>query len=334
MDETEVRHVLGVLGSHVSSMSTHGWLRCTCPLAKYKHAKGTDNVPSFAVSIEPESISYFRCQSCGSKGTMIDLIWQLERLSKKTMPDVAAFVMKTNNIRVAKLSEKLASVSYGVPPPRTVAGIRVSAAKAPKLEVTVLPETDLDAFETPTGEVLEYLKGPRRGLTDETIFEWELCWQPHARRVGIPVRDLDGKLVGISGRAFDPMQKPKYLHSTGFQRQLYLFGEYFINKDYRTAYIVEGHFDAIKLWQYGYDNVLAIMGSSLNLLQLEKLKKYFENIVLVPDGDEPGYEAVSKMKVQLHPHFKIKLIPVPYGKDPDELTKDEAKELIGPPQRA
>ena len=52
--------------------------------------------------------------------------------------------------------------------------------------------------------------------------------------------------------------------------------------------IVEGFFDAAKVWQAGYRNVVALMGSSLSDVQAGLLPQHFWLGLLMLDGDSAG----------------------------------------------
>jgi DNA primase len=134
--------------------------------------------------------------------------------------------------------------------------------------------------------------------------------------------------VGISGRAFHAEQLPKYLHSSGFRRDYYLYGEYQARTGER-GFLCEGFFDVIYLRQYGY-NAVAMLGSHLSRFQVEKLVKFFSDVVIVPDGDGPGYEAAKKAEAQLSPRLPTIVAKVPFGKDPDQLDENELTSLLGP----
>lgn len=338
MNANEAEHLLSQLGSSRFSLSGKGWLRATCPFAPWKHAKGRDSQPSFAVSIEPGSVSHYKCLACGVKGDMLSFAWRLESISNRKWPEIVEFVQKTNVVSLASIREKLEKGTYTPRPPVEIAGLQVSSRQQQQLhltpeELTVLPDETLDAFTDPEGPVLNYLH-KKRGLKDDTIRKWEILWQPKVGRIAIPIRDCQGRLVAISGRAFRDGQFPKYMHSKGFKRDYYVYGENLLEeKPGQVGYLVEGFFDVINLWQLGYDNVVAMMGSYLSKMQEEKLVKYFSRLVVVPDGDQAGYEAADRVKAQMMARMKCRVMPMPPGFDPGDLTAEMAENLLGPPPR-
>jgi hypothetical protein len=269
---------------------------------------------------------------------MLAFAWRLEVLSGKKWPELAAYIQQTNAVSLASIRERLQKGTYEAKPLIEVAGIKVSAKQQQQLYLTpeslpVLPDETLDAFEVPTGKVLDYLH-KKRGLKDKTIQKWEILWQPKAGRIAIPIRDCQQRLVAVSGRAFRDGQHPKYMHSTGFRRDFYLYGEHLLEeKPGQVGYLVEGFFDVINLWQLGYDNVVAMMGSYLSQIQVEKLVKYFSRLVVVPDGDQPGYEAADRVKSQMMARMRCRVMPMPESFDPGDLTAQMAENLLGVPPR-
>jgi DNA primase len=339
----EARYLMERVGGEKFSVSGRGWLRSTCPFARWTHSGGTDAQPSFAVVTEDAGMSSYKCYGCGLKGTMSTFVFRYERLSGKSNAELHAYVQRTNQYSLEALEARATSLEYGKTKPVSAnMPLFQSSPQGNQMslevltEMPVLPESKLSAFEKPSGDVLRYLRGKRK-LSDLTISLWELLWDPEKDRIIVPLRNARGELVATSGRAFYDWQKPKYMHSKGFKRDLLLYGEnqLFLPEDgvKSVGYVVEGFFDVIKLWQHGYDNVQAIMGSYLSKTQEQKLVDSFDAVVIVPDGDKAGYEAADRMQTQLKKRLRCTVVPMPFGYDPDDLTPGMAETLLGPPSR-
>jgi 5S rRNA maturation endonuclease (ribonuclease M5) len=131
------------------------------------------------------------------------------------------------------------------------------------------------------------------------------------------------------------MKPPKYLHSKGFKRNYILYGEHRQEQapDGRV-YVVEGHLDMIKMWQAGYRPVVALLGSHPGEAQIEKLIKYWEKIIVVPDGNQAGWsmgEAVKKMVAKRVP---VTVKRLENNLDPGQMTEEQFRDLLGPPPLA
>jgi DNA primase len=83
------------------------------------------------------------------------------------------------------------------------------------------------------------------------------------------------------------------------KKEYVLYGEHKINRDLDTAIIVEGPLDALHLWQFGYDNVLALQGSDPSVKQLRKLVHFFRNIIVFVDADKAGKKMGEKVVQKL-----------------------------------
>lgn len=354
MDVPQIMEFLRRLGCEKIYVGSGKWVKATCPL-QYRHNDGCDSTPSFAVSIDPGDMSNCRCMACGAHGDLMTILWRLEADGRRSRPDLARFLMQHNQINAEKfefngkeptdLHGKIQAAKrrkYVPRPPQNY----VRPDDEPQAEV---PENVLrQMIDAMPEHVMEHLtQKPNsllgregRGLTPMTVAEWELGWHASQRRICIPIRDEDGKLVALSGRAFNGA-KPKYLHSR-FKRDRVLYGEHKRNKLVRSGYLFEGFFQAIFSWQCGYENVLARMGTHLSHLQAAKLVRWFDHLTIVPDGDKAGKDAAERdrrtlehMQItddngEVHRLEQIAISDMPKGKDADTLEPSRLRALLGP----
>jgi DNA primase len=311
------------------------WVRGCCPL----HA---EKMPSFGVKIDLEQRSHYHCFVCNggpSQKTIYDLVHLVRKLEVRRSRDyshVLEYIQKRERGAIVSLLTKAKAASEGFfasRPRVTVAGIAVDAGVLPPSDpaqpagpvLPVLPESSLLPLGERPPDVESYLVS--RGLDVPILDEWEVGWHPYARRISFPVRDMTGALVGISGRAYDSTTKPKFLHSEHFQKSYYLYGEYKVRTG-GPGFLVEGFCDVLYLRQHGYPAV-AMFGTSLSRFQAEKLTRLFSELVVIPDGDGPGWDAAKKIVNGIP--MKVRMVPMEPGKDPDNLTLVELHELLGPP---
>lgn len=336
MDAQQIEQLLRVLGCEKIKYGSR-WVNASCPFASSRHSKGSDRRPSFGVLVS-EGVSHYRCLACGVVGDLHGLIWTLSRhrgtgrwywdacrLLHHETPS-ASDLERMSELADTPIDarERLERSNYwGPPAPRQTS----RALNLDTLEYPVLAESDLQKFRDLPPVARDYLTGPKRKLQLHTIDIWELGWQPYSRRIVIPVRDWDGRLVGLTGRAVDPDNDPKFLHSTGFKRDYFLFGEHMVERG-ESGYLVEGHFDVIYLRQMGYPNAVAVMGSHLSVVQVEKLIKMFPDVTIIPDGDQAGGDAAAKWEYALRGRVPVRVATVMEGRDPDEYAQDELDELL------
>ena len=144
-------------------------------------------------------------------------------------------------------------------------------------------------------------------------------------RIMIPLTDLDGKVVGFTGRIFNGEASAKYINTK--ETKIYVKGKLIFNyhnaknyiRDEKCAIIVEGNMDAIRMYSNGIKNVLAIMGTVVTKEQINILKKLRVPIILVLDNDEAGELATNTIGEELTSNnIDVKVVRLTDAKDPDE----------------
>jgi DNA primase len=92
------------------------------------------------------------------------------------------------------------------------------------------------------------------------------------------------------------------------------------------AVIVEGYMDVIMAHQYGYNNVVASMGTAITEKHINILKKLTKNIALALDPDKAGEEAMThSVDYENTLDVEIEVVILPSGEDPDEVIKANPK---------
>ena len=146
-------------------------------------------------------------------------------------------------------------------------------------------------------------------------------------RLMFPIIDVRGNVIGFGGRIIknDP-NAAKYLNSPEtmiFNKRKNLFGLNLAKKTKADSLIlVEGNIDVVALHQYGFDNAVASLGTSLTEEHASLLTRYTENVILLYDGDEAGQRAAQRAIPMLEKAgLNIKVLQLKDAKDPDEYLK-------------
>lgn len=167
-------------------------------------------------------------------------------------------------------------------------------AKLREVDVTqrvrVLPESTLDRYkDVPTDYWAQ-----TRGFTQDTIDAFDLGYDPIEDAAIIPVRDIEGRLLGVTRRYLDPDAHLKYRDAKGFRKADNLFASWMAAADESpTVVLTEGPLDAVKVWQAGHAAV-AQFGSYITPRQIRLLRILGTlEIVLFYDHDEGGRKAVQ-----------------------------------------
>jgi len=262
-----------LMGTQLKSRGNGTSYMASCPFG-HNHASGKDKHPSMSVIFGDPS--GWKCFGCNDGGTIRKLAKKYleENGDSRPLEFIRGFDDKKNYGERAR-----SKGTYQEERAKKIARMNKKAAKA-KAPVT---EARLKDF---MHEVPEYAF--ERGLTKKQIIDWEIGYDRDQDRLIIPVRDMHGKLFGVSGRDLSGESKIKYRHYPGLNKEAVLYGEKFINIKKPRAYIVEGFFDVIGLQRHGLENVFATMGTSISTYQEQKLIRWFKEIIFVPDGDLAG----------------------------------------------
>jgi len=141
-------------------------------------------------------------------------------------------------------------------------------------------------------------------------------------RLIFPVLDAMGRVIAFGGRTLGE-DTAKYLNSPEsvlFNKSGALYGIH-AAKDAivreRTAVVVEGYTDCLMAHQYGVDNVIATLGTSLTTEHARLLSRYAERIVLVYDADAAGQKASDRaIEIFFRQQIEVRLATLPKGMDP------------------
>ncbi|MCB8920812.1 MAG: DNA primase [Ardenticatenaceae bacterium] len=170
-------------------------------------------------------------------------------------------------------------------------------------------------------------------------------------RLMIPIRDVNGRVVGFGARTLEKDGIPKYLNSPQtelFDKSSLLFGLDTAKRHIREArqvVIVEGYMDVMQGWQHGFRNMVAQMGTALTERQLQLLKRYTKRFVLALDADAAGakatlrglqvaretldhdvevrFDAQGLVRHEARLQADIQVVTLPEGNDPDKIIRTQ-----------
>ncbi|MGA1871082.1 MAG: DNA primase [bacterium] len=150
-------------------------------------------------------------------------------------------------------------------------------------------------------------------------------------RIIFPILNLYGEIIGFGGRCIsDSNNMPKYLNSPEtllYKKGQNLFGLYHAHNDIRkkeAAILVEGYLDFFSVYQAGFKNVVATLGTALTPAQVSVLKRYTRHVYLIFDSDTAGQKAAKRgVELFLDAGIKIKIVVLPEGEDPNSLIQKE-----------
>ena len=146
-------------------------------------------------------------------------------------------------------------------------------------------------------------------------------------RLMFPIIDVRGNVIGFGGRIIkNNSDAAKYLNSPEtliFNKRKNLFGLNLAKKSKQGYLIlVEGNIDVVALHQYGFDNAIASLGTSLTEEQAVLMTRYTDQVVLIYDGDNAGQRAAQRaIPILEKAGLQVKVLQMRDAKDPDEFLK-------------
>ncbi|MBO5318053.1 MAG: DNA primase, partial [Oscillospiraceae bacterium] len=183
----------------------------------------------------------------------------------------------------------------------------------------------------------------KKGYTDQELIDADLVGEKNGRiydrfrdRLMFPIIDVRGYVIGFGGRVLGD-GTPKYLNTSEtliFNKRKNLFGLNFAKKTkYPYLILVEGNVDVVTLHQFGFDNAVASLGTSLTEEHAALLSRYTEQVVLTYDSDAAGQRAAQRAIPMLEKvGIQVKVLQMKDAKDPDEFLhkfgKDKFKLLL------
>jgi DNA primase len=154
-------------------------------------------------------------------------------------------------------------------------------------------------------------------------------------RLMIPVSDLDGRVVAMAGRVWEPAsderaaREAKYVNSPTtdiYEKGRLLYGLRQARPHVKAGglvFLVEGYFDLISLVSYGVKPVAAVMGTALTAQQLSALRSLAKEVHLVFDSDEAGERATKRaLPLLYNAGLDGRVIRLPDGHDPDSFVRE------------
>jgi DNA primase len=153
-------------------------------------------------------------------------------------------------------------------------------------------------------------------------------------RLMFPIFSTMGVPIAFGGRILEKGE-PKYLNSPEtlvFHKGRVLYGLSETAKYIRTedqAIVVEGYMDLIALYQAGFRNVVASMGTAFTQDHSRLLHRMTKNVVVLFDGDQAGQVAAERsLPILLSGDVYPKGLTLPDNQDPDDFVKANGAETL------
>ncbi len=313
-----------------------------CPFHKEK-------TPSFTVNDEK---SFYHCFGCGAHGDIVRFTMETEGLSfpesVERLAAAAGMVMPVDTPEQRQAVEKAKGLKEVMEAAclwfqNQLFSDNSSAAQEYVRSRALTAETvrEFRLGYAPNGSQLLRSHMKDLGFKDSHLLESGLVRKPDdgrepydyfRGRLIFPIMNRSGQVIAFGGRVIGEGE-PKYLNSPEtslFNKGATLYG---LDKARQAAYqaseiiVTEGYMDVIALWQNGFTQTVAPLGTALTEDQIKLLWRIVEEPTLCFDGDNAGQRAALRAATRalplLEPGKSLKTAFLPQGEDPDSLLRAE-----------
>jgi DNA primase len=249
--------------------------------------------------------------SCGESGTLIELV---RRVLHKNDFEAMRFISAQEKEVLNNFDEVMAGIFEEKPdfeefPEETLKGLYNGLVGSEKAK--------------------DYFKS--RGIDMSSMAHFSLGYSEKQNMVTVPVHSPDGIPIGIVGRS---IEGKSFKNSTNLPKSKTLFNVHRAKIIGSNVIVVESSFDAIRVHQAGFPNVVATLGGFLSTEQHGILNRYFNRVIVMTDADLAGRELGLSIANRLknkdllwasHEYGKI----YPHdAKDAGDMTDEEIKNCI------
>jgi DNA primase len=196
----------------------------------------------------------------------------------------------------------------------------------------LLPESFLGLFDQCPTQLLN------EGYPEELLRKFDIGFDAVHRRTTFPLRDWRGRLVGISGRATEEHQVPRYkvydweykdfgLPERATQKRALLWNvhavipQLVLGADRTTRYVVvsEGFKSTLRITQAGISNVVGLLGSYMSKEQQQLLENMGCAVILMFDNNPAGQDGQKDAGLRLTGKVHQLYVATYDGDQPSEL---------------
>ena len=311
-----------------------------------------EKTPSFAIN---EGGQFYHCFGCGESGDVIKFVSELEALD--FMEAVKLLAQRANmpmpettndNQRTAELKRKRDVLLKILNDCAHFYLDNLNSGKA-EAHVNYILKRNIPANMVRTfglGASLNFADLPKyllsKGYSKQDIVDSGVVNEVNGRlsdaqggRLIFPIINSYNEVIAFGGRAMQKTDFGKYVNTREtliFNKRKNLYNINLLKKLKRSQAVkqvimVEGYMDTISLYQAGFKNVVASMGTSLTQDQARLIKRYADTVLISYDGDSAGQNAnLRGLDILKDEGLNVKVVPLPEGLDPDDVIKQRGAE--------
>lgn len=328
--------IVDVIGDYVKLTKSGSSYKGLCPFHKEK-------TPSFNVNRENQ---FYHCFGCGAGGNVISFLMEhtglsyidsVKFLAKRINYDLPEESYSQGMTQKRELRQKLyemhkEAARFYYDNLMSIEGRR-AREYLDNRQVLTSARKRFGLGYSPIAKGALYNKLKESGFDDDIIFKSGLAYKKDDgavfdkffNRLMFPIIDVYGNIIGFGGRILGEGQ-PKYLNSP--ESDIFVKSEHLYNLNLarksrsKELILVEGYMDVIAIYQAGFTNVVASLGTAFNENHAKVLRNYAKSVILLFDSDEAGTKAILRaIPVLKKAGLRVKVVQVTDAKDPDEYIK-------------
>ena len=336
-----------LVGSYVPLERKGGnwWGRCP-----FHHEK----TPSFTVNADNQ---FYHCFGCGASGDAITFIREIESVdfmdAVKMLAERAKIPMPELNFDSEQILEQKKKRDNLLKILRTTAHFYLDNLNSGKADAHIQYILDRKISASVVrkfglGASLNFQDLPQflldSGFSRQDILDSGVVTESEKNhrlidaqggRLIFPVINAFGDVVAFGGRVLEKTDFAKYKNTREtmvFNKSKNLYNINQVKKQkkaglLKNAIIVEGYMDTIALFQAGFENVVASMGTALTKEQARLIKRYTDTVYISYDGDFAGQKgAIRGLEMLRDEQINVRVVPLPEGLDPDDVIKKQGSE--------
>ena len=324
--------IVDVVGRCVQLKKLGKNYRGLCPFHSEKN-------PSFYVN--PEKGIYY-CFGCNKGGNAINFLMEYEKLDfpdaiKRLAANLGIEIDTTRGLRYKELYEanELACQFYAQCLSRDIGRRGQEYLIRRNIKLDKLQDFRL-GYAPASGGLTTFMR--QKGVAPPRLQQAGLVStnrELFRDRVIFPIFNLSGRIIGFGGRGIDDHIQPKYLNSPEtpiFKKGEGLYGLYQSREQIRSTsevMLVEGYFDLLSIYQHGFDNICAPLGTSLTEQQALLLSRFARKGIILFDGDLSGIKAALRaIGLLIDAQVDVFVTLLPEDSDPDTYINEHGAEAL------
>lgn len=303
----------------------------------------SEKTPSF--SVDPDKQFYY-CFGCHAGGNVIHFIMNAEKL---TFPEAVQFLAERAGIPLPDTANDQAFQKRRQEKDRLYGALREAAHYYHRMLYSD-EGTNGRAYLERRGMTQSQIKHfglgyAPRGWQNLTDFLLQKGYKPHELvkaglmvekgdkrydffrdKVMFPIIDQRGRVVGFGGRMMQG-DGPKYINTAEtavYNKREMLYGLNFYRRfgHARELFIVEGYMDCITVSSFGFENVVASLGTALTTGQVRLIRRFADTVYICYDGDAAGRNATLRgLDLVEKEGLSVRVLMLPDGLDPDDFLR-------------